>query len=55
MLLEIGKSQGIGDVIIVRCDAQRCLQLGRGLVKVPEHEIALAEHMVRAGALRVDA
>ena len=55
MLLEMSKAQGIGDVIITGRDSKRGLQLGCGLDEVPEHEIALAEHMVRARALRVSA
>ena len=43
-----GRQQGVGA-------RERGLQLGRGLDEIPEHEIALAQHMVRAGALRVSA
>src|SRR5437899_3346896 len=55
MLLEIGKSQGVGDVMIVRRYFQRCLQFSHGLIKIPEHEITLAQHLVRAGALGIGA
>ena len=55
MLLEIRKSQGIGNVIIIRRNFQDNLQLGRRLVEVTEHEKALAEHMMGADVLRVDA
>src|SRR5438067_1393935 len=53
VLLEIGKSQSVGNVIIVRCYSQRCLQLTCGLLKIPNHKMTLAEHLVGAGALRI--
>src|SRR5438128_1110140 len=49
MLLQISKSQGVGDVMIIRRYFQRCLQFSHCLIKIPEHEIALAQHVVRAG------
>ena len=53
VLLKISKSQSVGNVIIVRCYSQRCLQLTYRLLKIPNHKMTLAEHLVRAGALRI--
>src|SRR3989440_2644103 len=55
MLLEVSKSQGVGDVIIVGGYSQRCLQFSRSLIKIPHHEITFAEHLVGAGALGIGA
>src|SRR5438105_1901766 len=55
MLLEICKSQGVGNIIIIGCYSQRGLQLRPGPIKIAEHEITLAEHVVRADALGIGA
>src|SRR6267154_6173014 len=53
MLLQISKSQGIRNVIILGRDLVSCFQLGGRLRKVSEHEITLAQHMMSSGALRI--
>src|SRR4051812_12095470 len=48
MLLEICESQRVGDVIIVGRYFQRRLEFGRCFSKIAEHEMTLAQHLVRA-------
>src|SRR5258708_2076924 len=53
MLLEIGQSQRVCNVVIIRRDFESRLQFSGGLAEVTQHEIGLAQHVVRAGALRI--
>jgi hypothetical protein len=50
-LLEVGKAQRIGNVVIIGRERKRGFQFARRLFKLARHEISLAQHVVRGRAL----
>src|SRR5947209_20324187 len=52
-LLEVNQSKCVRDVIVVGCELQRGLEFLCGFAKLSKHEIALADHVVSAGVLKV--
>src|SRR5205085_8332989 len=52
-LLEVCEPERVGDVVVFGREAERGLQVARGLVEMAEHELGLAEHLSSADAVRV--